>query len=37
MCDNNCLMSVLSLAVTALAEANANNLDRVRTCTRKVA
>lgn len=33
----HCLMSVLSLVVTALAEANANHTDRVRACTRKVA
>ena len=33
----HCLMSVLSLAITALAEANANHIDRVRACTRKVA
>lgn len=33
----HCLMSVLSLAITALAEANANHVERVRACTRKVA
>lgn len=33
----HCLMSVLSLAVTALAEANADNIDRVRACTRRIA
>ena len=33
----HCLMSVLSLAITALAEASANNIERVRACTRKVA
>jgi hypothetical protein len=33
----HCLMSVLSLAITALAEVNANNIERVRACTRKVA
>jgi len=33
----HCLISVLSLAITALAEANANHIDRVRACTRKVA
>jgi len=32
----HCLMSVLSLLITALAEANADNLDRVRACTRRV-
>jgi len=32
----HCLMSVLSLAITALSEANANHIDRVRACTRKV-
>jgi hypothetical protein len=32
----HCLMSVLSLAITALAEANANHIDRVRACTRKI-
>ena len=32
----HCLMSVLSLALTALAEANANRIDRVGTCTRKI-
>jgi len=32
----HCLMSVLSLVITALAEANANNIDRVRACTRKI-
>jgi transposase, IS5 family len=31
------LMSVLSLLVTALAEAKTGNLDRVRTCTRMIA
>ena len=33
----HCLMSVLSLAITALAEANANHFERVRACTRRVA
>jgi hypothetical protein len=33
----HCLMSVLSLAITALAEINANRIDRVRACTRKIA
>ncbi len=33
----HCLMSVLSLAITALAEVNANNIERVRACTRKIA
>lgn len=33
----HCLMSVLSLAITVLAEASANNIGRVRACTRKVA
>jgi hypothetical protein len=33
----HCLMSVLSLAITALAEANANNIERVRACTRRIA
>jgi hypothetical protein len=33
----HCIMSVLSLAVTALAETNANHIERVRACTRKVA
>jgi hypothetical protein len=33
----HCLMSVLSLAITALVEANTNNIDRVRACTRRVA
>ncbi|MCL0091807.1 transposase [Dehalococcoidales bacterium] len=33
----HCLMSVLSLALTALAEINGNRLQRVRACTRKVA
>lgn len=33
----HCLMSVLSLAITALAEANANHIERVRACTRKIA
>jgi len=33
----HCLMSVLSLATTALAEANINNIDRVRACTRRIA
>jgi hypothetical protein len=32
----HCLMSVLSLAITALAEANADNIERVRACTRKI-
>jgi hypothetical protein len=32
----HCLMSVLSLAITALAEVNANNIERVRACTRKI-
>jgi hypothetical protein len=32
----HCLMSVLSLAITAVTEANANNIERVRACTRKV-
>ncbi len=32
----HCLMSVLSLLVTALVEANAGNIDRVGACTRKV-
>ena len=33
----HCLMSVLSLAISALAEANANHFERVRSCTRKIA
>lgn len=33
----HCLMSVLSLAITALAEANGNRMERVRACTRKIA
>lgn len=33
----HCLMSVLSLVITALAEVNANHVDRVRACTRKIA
>lgn len=33
----HCLMSALSLAITALAEASANHIERVRACTRKVA
>lgn len=33
----HCLMSVLSLAITALAEADANRVDRVRACTRRIA
>ncbi|MFC2015023.1 transposase [Chloroflexota bacterium] len=33
----HCLMSVLSLITTALAEANENNLERVGACTRKIA
>ncbi len=33
----HCLMSVLSLTISALAEANANHVERVRACTRKVA
>ncbi len=33
----HCLMSVLSLTISALAEANANHMDRVRACTRKIA
>lgn len=33
----HCLMSVLSLALTALAELNGNHIHRVRACTRKVA
>lgn len=32
----HCLMSVLSLAITALAEAKTNNITRVRACTRKI-
>jgi IS5 family transposase len=32
----HCLMSVLSLATTALAEADANQMNRVRACTRRV-
>jgi hypothetical protein len=32
----HCLMSVLSLAITALAEANNKNMDRVGACTRKI-
>jgi IS5 family transposase len=33
----HCLMGVLSLVVTGLAEANIGNLDRVGACTRSVA
>jgi len=33
----HCLMSVLSLVMTALAEVNANHTDRIRACTRKIA
>jgi hypothetical protein len=32
----HCLMSVLSLAITALAAANANHIEEVRACTRKI-
>ena len=32
----HCLMSVLSLATTALAAVNANNFERVRSCTRSI-
>jgi hypothetical protein len=33
----HCLMSVLSLVITALAEASADRTDRVRACTRTIA
>jgi IS5 family transposase len=33
----HCLMSVLSLVITALAAVNANRVDEVRACTRKIA
>ena len=33
----HCLMSVLSLAITALTEANSNRIERVRACTRRIA
>ena len=33
----HCLMSILSLAITALAEINANRMTRVKACTRRIA
>ena len=32
----HCLMSVLSLLITALSEVNAGNIERARACTRKI-